>query len=319
MCWNVAYGLILLGATIVSYIGAIIIDRKGKQSGKVFIFNTRKLILSLVIFLCISVLAIFKYVGFFFDNIQKLFSVLHISCSVPEIDILLPVGISFYLFQAIGYVIDVYRGRVKAEKNFLLYATFLSFFPQLVAGPIERAENLLNQFSERHYFDYKKVRDNLLLMLWGLFMKMVIADRISIFVDIVYNNYTEHNGWLLVIATVLFAFQIYCDFAGYSTIAIGAAGVMGFTLMENFNSPYCAMGIREFWARWHISLTGWFRDYVYIPLGGNRRGRLLKGINTLIVFFLSGLWHGANWSYICWGLLNGMFIVMEDFYSNLRR
>ena len=214
-------------------------------------------------------------------------------------------------------MIDVYRGEIKAERDFFLYAAFLSFFPQLVAGPIERADRLMPQFREEHRYDRREVNSNLILMLWGLFMKMVIADRAAIFVDAVYNNYTNFTGWILVIATVIFAFQIYCDFAGYSLIAMGAAGVMGFRLMENFKSPYCAKGIREFWARWHISLTGWFRDYVYIPLGGNRHGKARKYFNTLIVFFCSGLWHGANWSFVLWGVLNGLFIVLEEIFHDL--
>ena len=318
MCWNAAYGLILFGTTGVTYLGARILDKGYHFKDRGLTDKQRKIVVALVAVICLSLLGFFKYTAFFLQNLQRIFSFLHITYTVPEFSILLPVGISFYLFQSLGYVIDVYRGDIQAEKNFLLYATFISFFPQLVAGPIERADKLLTQFSERHMFDYQKVKENLLLMLWGLFMKMVVADRIAIFVDAVYNDYANYGGWLLVIATILFAFQIYCDFAGYSTIAVGAAGVMGFTLMENFKSPYCASGVRDFWSRWHISLTGWFKDYVYIPLGGNRRGKFRKNINTLIVFFLSGLWHGANWSFICWGFLNGIFIVLEDVIKEIR-
>lgn len=311
MCWNAAYALILLGISIVTYAGAIFLDEDIVKAKRLPDWK-RKAIVVLTIILCLFTLGIFKYADFFFTNAAKVFSILGIHLALPTCSFVLPVGISFYTFQALGYVIDVYRNDMRAEKNFFLYAAFISFFPQLVAGPIERAKNLLPQFSEVHTFNYHRVKQNVLLMLWGFFMKMVIADRIAIFVDTVYNDYINYNGWILIIAAVLFAFQIYCDFAGYSTIAIGAAGVMGFSLMENFRSPYCACGIRDFWSRWHISLTGWFRDYLYIPLGGNRRGKLRKYLNNLIVFLFSGLWHGARWSFVIWGGLNGALIVAED-------
>lgn len=317
--WNVLYGSILLGITAVTYIAALLIDKRmsaehGSKKGR------GKAILISAIILCLAVLAVFKYSDFIVANLQKALSVIKLNIHLSNrFSLVLPVGISFYIFQSLGYVIDVYRRNVRAEKNFMLYAAFISFFPQLVAGPIERADKLLPQFSEKHIFDLSKVKANLLLMLWGFFMKVVVADRIAIFVDRIYDDYTNLNGWLLLMATVLFAFQIYCDFAGYTTIAIGAAGVMGFELMDNFKSPYCATGMRDFWARWHISLTGWFRDYVYIPLGGNRKGKIRKEINTIIVFLLSGLWHGANWSFVLWGGLNGLFIAIEDLTENVRR
>lgn len=226
---------------------------------------------------------------------------------------LLPVGISFYTFQALGYVIDVYRGEVEAEKNPLRYALFISFFPQLVAGPIERSKNLLRQMHEPHYFDPERIKDGLLLMGWGFFEKLVIADRIAILVTDVYDHYTNYTGLQIGVATVLFAFQIYCDFAGYSDIAIGAAKVMGFHLMKNFKSPYYATTVSEFWRNWHISLTTWFRDYVYIPLGGNRCGKLKKYRNLFVTFCVSGLWHGASWNYVAWGALNGLFQIVGDF------
>ena len=230
----------------------------------------------------------------------------------PSFDVVLPVGISFYIFQALGYTIDVYRKEIVPERNFLRYALFVSFFPQLVAGPIERSKNLLRQLSEKHTFDFIRVKDGLFLMLWGLFLKIVIADRISIVVDKIFSNSSIYGGVYIVIGVILFAFQIYCDFSGYSTIAIGAAKVMGINLMENFDSPYMSASVAEFWRRWHISLSSWFKDYLYIPLGGNRKGKIRKYINILIVFGVSGLWHGANYSYVVWGLLNGLFQIIGD-------
>lgn len=309
MCWNVAYGLLLFGTTLVTYIGARMLEGAGEEPSGI---KRKNRILAIVILLGIGTLGIFKYAQFAINTVQSVLGIAHVKIGLPVVSIVVPVGISFYLFQSVGYVIDVYRGTIKAEKNFILYATFISFFPQLVAGPIERANRLLPQFKEEHFFDYKAVKDSLLLMLWGFFIKLVIADRIAIFVNIVYDGYEAFDGWIVILATVLFAFQIYCDFAGYSIIAKGAAGVMGFELMDNFKAPYCASGIREFWARWHISLTQWFRDYIYIPLGGNRKGKLRKYLNTIIVFFVSGLWHGADWSYVLWGTLNGVYIVLEE-------
>lgn len=309
MSWEPIYGILLAGVILVSWFLALLIEKC--KNGVL----TKRIIVALSVVFCLAILFYFKYSGFIVDNVNRFLQIIRIPKSLNQFSVVLPVGISFYVFQALAYVIDVYRGKVKAERNILLYGAFISFFPQLVAGPIERADHFLNQFKEEHHFDYEKVKHNLLVMLWGFFLKIVVADRIAVYVDAVYGNYEQYGGWLLIVASMLFAFQIYCDFAGYSTIAIGAAGVMGFELMENFKAPYCAAGIREFWARWHISLTGWFRDYVYIPLGGNRKGVLRKSINTLIVFLLSGLWHGANWSYVVWGGLNGFFIVLEDLAS----
>ena len=230
---------------------------------------------------------------------------------VPEFKLLLPVGISFYTFQAIGYTIDVYRKEIKAEKNIHIYAIFVSFFPQLVAGPIERAKKFIPQFYHEHKFDAAKATEGLRLILWGYFMKAVIADRLSIYVDAVYNNATHHSSITLIVATIFFAFQIYCDFGGYSNIAIGCAKVMGFELSTNFNRPYLSTGTIEFWRRWHITLSTWFRDYVYIPLGGNRCSRFKNYYNLMITFILSGLWHGANFTFIIWGGLNGLFQIIE--------
>lgn len=270
------------------------------------------LVLNLVI------LFLFKYFDFFLDNINRVLHILGIQVLSPAFDVVLPVGISFYTFQALGYTIDVYRGEVKAEKNFLKYALFISFFPQLVAGPIERSKNLLKQVNEKHSFQFERVREGLLLMLWGYFLKIVIADRIAIIVDTVYGNYETFGGYYLIVATILFAFQIYGDFSGYSTIAIGAAKIMGFELMENFDSPYLARSVTEFWRRWHISLSSWFRDYLYIPLGGNRKGTSRKYINLFLVFLASGMWHGASWAYIFWGGINGIYQIIGNWLKPFR-
>ncbi len=319
MCWNAKYILLLLFSTSITYIGGRVIDKietNMVEEKKRVIW--KKCSLAIAIILNLGMLGVFKYFDFFIENMQKILRIVNIELQIPKSDLLLPVGISFFTFQAIGYVVDVYRGTVKVEKNFFRYALFVSFFPQLVAGPIERTGNLMKQFYETHPFDFDKVKKGLLLMGWGFFLKMVIADRIAIFVDTVYTHYPIYNGWFIVLATILFAFQIYCDFAGYTTIAIGAANVMGFQLMENFKTPYCASSVKDFWARWHISLTSWFRDYLYIPLGGNRKGKIRKYINQVIVFMVSGLWHGAMWSYVVWGGLNGLFLVIGDITRPMR-
>lgn len=313
MCWNAKYALLLLFSTAVTYASGIIINKIKSlelEEGK----RTRymKLCVAFSFVINIGVLAWFKYFNFIFENVQKVFAHIGIALSSPTFDIVLPVGISFYIFQALSYTVDVYRGDIYAEKNFLKYALFVSFFPQLVAGPIERSKNLLKQVAEQHRFDYEKCREGFLLMLWGFFLKLVIADRAAIIVNTVYNDYGSYPGMYLVVATVLFAFQIYCDFAGYSTIAMGAAKIMGFELMENFDCPYFAKSVSEFWRRWHISLSSWFRDYLYIPLGGNRKGTARKYLNMMIVFLTSGMWHGAQWSFIVWGGINGLYQIIGE-------
>jgi D-alanyl-lipoteichoic acid acyltransferase DltB (MBOAT superfamily) len=235
---------------------------------------------------------------------------IHIKLNAPVFDIVLPVGISFYTFQALSYTIDVYRDEIYAEKNFFRYALFVSFFPQLVAGPIERSKNLLKQLAVPQKFNFDNMREGLLLMLWGYYLKIVMADRIALFVDTVYGDYKTYSGMYLVVATMLFAVQIYCDFSGYSTIAMGAAKILGIQLMENFDAPYLSTSVADFWRRWHISLTSWFKDYLYIPLGGSRKGKLRKYINKMIVFLVSGLWHGAKFSYVAWGGINGLYQVI---------
>lgn len=310
MCWNASYALLILFSTVITYASGLLLERGGRKWKKT------------VVFLCIAinlgVLGYFKYFNFFIESLNALMTQLHFEFTIASLDILLPVGISFYTFQALGYILDVYRGEVETEHNFIKFALFVSFFPQLVAGPIERSKDLLSQFKEKHYFSMEQTRDGLMLMLWGFFLKMVLGDRIAVLVDNVYANPEVRPGFYIVIATILFAFQIYCDFGGYSTIAMGAAKVMGFHLTDNFESPYLARTVAEFWRRWHVTLNTWFRDYVYIPLGGNRKGKVRKYVNCLIVFGLSGLWHGAEWSFIVWGLLNGVYQVIGSLVKPLR-
>lgn len=250
--------------------------------------------------------------------IQKLYGVFGIELNVPVLDIVLPVGISFYTFQALGYTIDVYRNEIYAEKNFLRYALFVSFFPQLVAGPIERSKNLLKQLAIPSRIEFKNIVEGLYLMLWGYFLKIVLADRIAIFVDTVYSLYNQYDGMYLVIATLLFAVQIYCDFAGYSTIVVGASKILGIELMENFDAPYLSTTVAGFWRRWHISFTSWFKDYLYIPLGGSRKGRIRKYFNKMVVFLASGLWHGADLSFVIWGGLNGLYQIVGEMLMPIR-
>lgn len=294
--------ILILGFTIVvDYFAGIWLEKTEGKRKKYF------LIASLIA--NIGVLAVFKYYNFLNGNLSSILNSFGYENSIPNLSILLPIGLSFHTFQAMSYTIEVYRGNQKAERNFGIYSLYVMFYPQLVAGPIERPQNLIHQFYEKHNFEYERVVEGLKLMLWGFFMKIVIADRLAIYVNAVYNNSDKHGGVTLLLATVFFAFQIYCDFAGYSNIAIGAAKVMGFKLMTNFNRPYFSKSISEFWKRWHISLSTWFRDYFYFSLGGNRVSIPRWYLNLLIVFIISGLWHGANWTFIIWGSLNGFYLV----------
>lgn len=321
MGWNAKYALLLLTSTTITYISGLLMDvvEKRMQEKPLQMITWKKVIVAGSFASNLSILFFFKYFDFAVMNINRVLSVLNVELITTHFDVLLPVGISFYIFQSLSYTMDVYRGDIYAEKNFLKYALFVSFFPQLVAGPIERSKNLLKQLNEEHHFSYEKMCDGLMLMIWGYFMKLVIADRIAILVDNVYASNVAYDGKYVLLASVLFAVQIYCDFAGYSTIAMGAAKVMGFELMENFNCPYFATTVSEFWRRWHISLSSWFRDYLYIPLGGNRKGTVRKYINTMIVFIVSGLWHGAQWSYVLWGGLNGLYQVVGGIMTPLKR
>jgi len=295
--------ILILGFTIVIdyFAGIYLEDTHGK---------TRKLFLVASLIANIGVLCVFKYFNFINENITLILDGIGKKNPIPFLSILLPIGLSFHTFQAMSYTIEVYRGHQKAERNFGIYALYVMFYPQLVAGPIERPQNLLHQFYEKHEFDYERVVSGLKLMLWGFFKKLVIADRLALYVNSVYNHPEHHNGLTFALATVFFAFQIYCDFSGYSDIAIGSARVMGFKLMKNFNRPYFSANISEFWTRWHISLSTWFKDYLYISLGGNRVSIPRWYFNLFFVFLVSGLWHGANWTFLIWGALNGAYLIV---------
>ncbi|MEP6711608.1 MAG: MBOAT family O-acyltransferase [Ferruginibacter sp.] len=303
--------ILILGFTIIiDYFAGIYIENaKGKR---------RKLLLIFSLIANIGVLAVFKYYNFINHNFSFLLHGFGLSNPIPYLSILLPIGLSFHTFQAMSYTIEVYRGHQKAERHFGIYSLYVMFYPQLVAGPIERPQNLLHQFREKFDFDYDRVTSGLRLMAWGLFKKVVIADRLAIAVDTVYNNPQQHNSLSLVIATIFFAFQIFCDFSGYSDMAIGAARIMGFKLMANFNKPYQSKSIDEFWKRWHISLSSWFKDYLYISLGGNRVTIPRWYLNLFIVFLISGLWHGANWTFVIWGALHGFYLIFAQLTKNFR-
>lgn len=264
------------------------------------------------------VLFAFKYFNFFNSNFAFIAKTLGLNYPIGVLEVILPVGLSFHTFQSLSYVIEVYRGKQKAEHHFGIYSLYVMFYPQLVAGPIERPQNLLPQFYEKHYFEYDRVTDGLKLILWGLFKKIVIADRLAVIVNQVYDAPTMYNGTTLLVSTIFFAFQIYCDFSGYSNIAIGTAKVMGFRLMTNFNRPYFSKSISEFWKRWHISLSTWFKDYFYISLGGNKCSKPRWHMNLFLTFLVSGLWHGANWTYIIWGGLNGFYLVFSLWTGSIR-
>ncbi len=311
MSWNAGYAVLIAASTLITYVSGIVLEKCKSDETKI----RKRAMLLLSLGINLSILFIFKYANFIMGSLDKLLGLLHHGAINMRFHFLLPVGISFYTFQALGYTIDVYRGDVKAERNLIRYALFVSFFPQLVAGPIERSKNLLSQIrkTENVKFLGEGVTSGAILMIWGYFMKMVISDRVAILVNTVFDCYWMYGSTELILAAVGFALQIYCDFGSYSLIAIGAAKIMGFELMENFNTPYFARSIRDFWGRWHISLSTWFRDYLYIPLGGNRKGNVRKAWNTMCVFLISGLWHGANWSFVAWGGLHGLYQIAGDF------
>jgi alginate O-acetyltransferase complex protein AlgI len=300
--------ILILGFTIViDYFAGIYIE---KTQGK-----SRKLLLICSLIANIGVLVVFKYYNFLNDSFGFVLNDLGYKNPVPYLSILLPIGLSFHTFQAMSYTIEVYRGNQKAEKHFGIYSLYVMFYPQLVAGPIERPQNILHQMHEKHEFNYARVVSGLQLMLWGFFKKLVVADRLSIYVSSVYSHPDLHNGSSVAVASLFFAVQIYCDFSGYSDIAIGCARVMGYDLMINFRRPYFSKSISEFWGRWHISLSTWFRDYLYIPLGGNRVAKYRVYLNLMIVFIVSGIWHGANYTFILWGLLHGFYSLSGMIYK----
>ncbi len=300
MCWNAKYAVLMMLSTVITFYASVLLHKTADRKLKTFY-----LVSSLVVNL--GILFLFKYFNFFNETIADAVHLVGLEYQPSKLTLLLPVGISFYTFQALGYTIDVFKGKTEPMKHFGKYALFVSFFPQLVAGPIERIENLAPQFERKNKFDFDRMRSGLLMIGQGLIKKVVIADRLAVLVNTVYNSPAEHSGGQFVIATVFFAFQIYCDFSGYSDIAVGSARLMGYDLMENFRRPYLATSIADFWKRWHISLTSWFKDNVYIPLGGNRKRHLQ---NILVVFLISGLWHGASLTFVIWGLLNGLYQVV---------
>lgn len=301
MSIDAKYALFLVFVTLVTYAAGRILEKTSKK----------KLVVTICLILNLAVLGGFKYLGFITGTISKILNMSGTENSFGAVtSIIVPVGISFYMFQAIGYIIDVYRGKISAERNILKYALFVSFFPNILSGPIERAGHMLPQFNMPKAFSYDNMRRGLLTMLWGYFLKLVLADRMAIVVDTVYGNPSIYGGTIVVIAVILYTLQIYCDFAGYSAIAIGAARILGIEIMENFECPYLAGSVAEFWRRWHISLSSWFKDYLYIPLGGNRKGTIRKYVNIMIVFLVSGLWHGAGWTFVIWGGLHGLYQVI---------
>ncbi len=312
MCFQPGYVLLLILLTFVSYFVAL---RMGKQP----IRSKRKKYLLFGLVSQLGILFIFKYYDFFNHSLKAVFDHFNFFYNLPDLRFLLPVGLSFYTFKSLSYAIDVYRGDQEPERHLGRFGLYVAFFPQVLAGPIERAQRLLPQFYERYKFDAQRVTDGLTLMLWGFFQKMVIADNLAPLVNAVYDHPTQYEGAPLAIATVLFAFQIYCDFAGYSDIAIGAAQVLGFRTMDNFNRPYFSKSIQEFWRKWHISLSTWFRDYLYFPLGGSRVSTQRWYLNLFVVLMVCGLWHGANWTFVAWGALHGFYLVFAAFTQSARR
>ena len=311
MCYQAELVVLILGTTLISWLASHAIVRTERR-------GVRRLWLALTLVVCFGVLFFYKYFNFLSDTVTGLITLFGGQVSSFELDLLLPVGISFYTFQTLSYVIDVYRGDVKPERNFFFYALFVSFFPQLVAGPIERPGNLIPQLREKHKWSADNAVKGAKHMLVGFFKKICVADVIAVYVNSVYNGVEDASALGIIIATALFAIQIYCDFSGYTDIAIGCARIMGIKLMQNFDHPYMATTIKGFWGRWHISLSGWFKDYLYIPLGGNRRGKPRALINVFIVFLVSGLWHGANWTFVLWGALHGAYQIVGTLTKGAR-
>jgi alginate O-acetyltransferase complex protein AlgI len=310
-CWDWRFLFLLVFSTVLDYYTGIkMSDAKNIKSKKFWFW--------LSISVNVGFLGVFKYYNFFAESFADAVSNIGLHVSPWTLKVILPVGISFYTFHGLSYVIDIYKDRIKAEKNFIDYSVFVSFFPLLVAGPIERATHLLPQIQKKRSFDYKKAVDGLRQILWGLFKKIVIADQCAEYANIIFNNSADYSGSTLVLGAVFFTFQIYGDFSGYSDIALGTARLFGIELLRNFAFPYFSRDIAEFWRRWHISLSTWFRDYLYIPLGGSKGGMWMKIRNTFIIFVVSGFWHGANWTFIVWGLLNALFIMPSIIFNTNR-
>ncbi len=310
-CWDYRFLFLLIFSTFLDYFTGIKIHEAKNQ-------KLKKFWLWLSICINLGFLGVFKYYNFFADSFADGLSLLGIQANLGTLQVILPVGISFYTFHGLSYVLDLYNNKIKPERNFVDYSVFVSFFPLLVAGPIERATHLLPQILKKREFDYSKAIDGLRQILWGLFKKIVIADNCAEFANSIFNNYTEFSGSTLALGALFFTFQIYCDFSGYSDIALGTARLFGIDLLRNFAFPYFSRDIAEFWRRWHISLSSWFRDYLYIPLGGSKGGTWMKVRNTFIIFLVSGFWHGANWTFIAWGLLNAIYIMPSIIFNTNR-
>lgn len=301
--WDWRFLFLIAMTTAFSYYSGLLLERAEESRKKQKMISAANITLNLVI------LAVFKYFNFFSENFARLFQTFGLQLDWVTLDILLPVGISFYTFQALSYTIDVYQKKLSPTHDVIAFFAYISFFPQLVAGPIERSTNLLPQFYKKRKFDYGQAVDGMRQILWGLFKKIVVADNCAVIVNSIFSNYGDYNGSTLLLGAILFTFQIYGDFSGYSDIAIGTARLFGFNLMRNFNVPYFSRDIAEFWRRWHISLTTWFRDYIYIPLGGSRNGKWKSFRNTVIIFLISGFWHGANWTFVLWGAYHAFLFL----------
>ncbi len=320
--WDWRFLSLIIFSTIIDYSVGLRFSNTTKPS-------ERKFLLMISLAINLGLLGFFKYFNFFIESFNAAFASAGIHTNMSSLNIILPVGISFYTFQTMSYTIDIYRNKIEPTKNILAFMAFVSFFPQLVAGPIERASHLLPQFLKNRKFDYKKASSGIKLIAWGFFKKVVIADNAAQLVNEIFKNYPNESYISLIVGTILFAFQIYCDFSGYSDIAIGLGRILGFDLMYNFKFPYFSSNIREFWNRWHISLSSWFRDYIYIPLGGNKVSQYRVLFNTFCVFVLSGFWHGANWTFVFWGFLHALFFMpiillrdrfpKENFSMNIKR
>ena len=308
ICWKLEYIVLIVASTVIDYYAGIKIDSTEVRSVK-----KKYLIFSLLANL--GILFSFKYFNFFNESIRDTLNAFNLFYNVPMFNVLLPVGVSFYTFQSLSYTIDVYRGQRAAEKHLGIFALYVAFFPQLVAGPIERSTRLIPQLRKTHEFNYEDCVEGLKQILWGYFKKLVVADRAAIYVNAVFNNPDRHTGATVLMAAFMFGFQLYSDFSGYSDIAIGSARIMGYRLMTNFKRPYFSASLREFWTRWHVSLSTWFKDYLYIPLGGNRVSRMRWYYNIFVTFAISGVWHGANWTFIFWGALHGFFLILEDVFK----
>lgn len=307
MNWKPVFAIVLLAVTLITYFGGLSLDNIENVNAP----KKRKQLVWLFALLGFFPLLVFKYYNFLNNSLSEGLSILGLQFAMPGLNWAIPVGISFFTFQAMGYMLDVYHHRVRSEHNLIDYLLFVSFFPQIMSGPISKADELLPQIKEKHIFDYNQGREGLKMLLWGMFLKLVIADRLGLFVDTVYANYIHYNGGTNFVASIFYSIQIYCDFAGYSLMAIGIARSLGFNLIDNFRRPYLAISVTDFWRRWHISLTRWLTQQIYIPLGGSHCSKPRTYWNIFVTFMVSGIWHGANWTFIVWGCMHGLFQIVE--------